>query len=410
MSPTPRAPRLEPRAASTRFWSRVSRLIFSPSCFAILPTSSRGEETPLTRLGRRRCSPERRGARARLKKPAAADVSRTPSTTSRARRRGHVLLLVEIPDCEWCAATRPAFRQLAKSRASTDPRATRVCAFEAKTPEDRQWAHKHLAAHSFPTVIALPRRGGVYKYGGGTASVRSSPRSPTRRSPPRTPPARPPVSPPPALSPRLPRRRSRGAFSLRRSLAASVGRPPGSSAWPRTRSRRTRWSPRASPCSCRRRSSSSAERKARRRAAARGVSVRRGGRVRPRRSRRGGGFSSRPAAAREETAGDSRARTATTVRGSELAAREARAEAAFGGGGAAPQSGGGPKEDARRLPAGRGDARGVGPDGGGGDGGDREGCAPPPSSSPRGSGCRSGSGGRGSRRRRKTTAAEVSAS
>lgn len=131
----------------------------------------RGEVTPLTRLEVEAMLPRRGlGSNARLKKPA-ADVSADALDDLASARAADVLLLVEIPDCEWCAATRPAFRQLAKSRASTDPRATRVCAFEAKTPEDRQWAHKHLAAHSFPTVIALPRRGGVYKYGGDDRSV-----------------------------------------------------------------------------------------------------------------------------------------------------------------------------------------------------------------------------------------------
>jgi len=131
----------------------------------------RGEVTPLTRLEVEAMLPRRGlGSNARRNKPA-ADFSADTLDDLASARAADVLLLVEIPECEWCAATRPAFRQLAKSRASTDPRGTRVCAFDAKTPEDRQWAHKHLAAHSFPTVIALPRRGGVYKYGGDDRSV-----------------------------------------------------------------------------------------------------------------------------------------------------------------------------------------------------------------------------------------------
>ena len=132
----------------------------------------RGEVTPLTRLEVEAMLPRRGlGSNARLKKPA-ADVSADALDDLASARAADVLLLVEIPDCEWCAATRPAFRQLAKSRASTDPRATRVCAFEAKTPEDRQWAHKHLAAHSFPTVIALRTRAvKARSFRGGLASL-----------------------------------------------------------------------------------------------------------------------------------------------------------------------------------------------------------------------------------------------
>ena len=55
---------------------------------------------------------------------------------------------------------------LAKAREKSDPDA-RVCVFVAATPDDRAWADKHLAAHSFPTIIAMPKRGGVYKYGAG---------------------------------------------------------------------------------------------------------------------------------------------------------------------------------------------------------------------------------------------------
>lgn len=83
----------------------------------------------------------------------------------RTQRDADILLLVEMPNCEWCAKTRPAWTQLAKARDKSDPDA-RACVFVAATPEDRAWADKHLAAHSFPTIIAMPKRGGVYKYGG----------------------------------------------------------------------------------------------------------------------------------------------------------------------------------------------------------------------------------------------------
>ena len=49
---------------------------------------------------------------------------------------------------------------------SAGARDVRVCAFLASSPEDRAWADTHLAAHAFPTVIAMPKRGGVYKYAG----------------------------------------------------------------------------------------------------------------------------------------------------------------------------------------------------------------------------------------------------
>ena len=84
---------------------------------------------------------------------------------ARAQRDADILLLVEMPNCEWCAKTRPAWTQLAKARDKSHPDA-RACVFVAATPEDRAWADKHLAAHSFPTIIAMPKRGGVYKYGG----------------------------------------------------------------------------------------------------------------------------------------------------------------------------------------------------------------------------------------------------
>ena len=84
---------------------------------------------------------------------------------ARSQRDADIFLLVEMPDCEWCAKTRPAWTQLAKAREKSDPDA-RVCVFVAATPDDRAWADKHLAAHSFPTIIAMPKRGGVYKYGG----------------------------------------------------------------------------------------------------------------------------------------------------------------------------------------------------------------------------------------------------
>ena len=96
---------------------------------------------------------------------------------ARGLRDADVVLLVEMPECEWCARVRPTWRRLAETfgdaaagrapaAASAAARDVRVCAFLASSPEDRAWADTHLAAHAFPTVIAMPKRGGVYKYAG----------------------------------------------------------------------------------------------------------------------------------------------------------------------------------------------------------------------------------------------------
>ena len=96
---------------------------------------------------------------------------------ARGLRDADVVLLVEMPECEWCARVRPTWRRLAETfgdaaasrapaAASAGARDVRVCAFLASSPEDRAWADTHLAAHAFPTVIAMPKRGGVYKYAG----------------------------------------------------------------------------------------------------------------------------------------------------------------------------------------------------------------------------------------------------
>ena len=194
-------------------------------------------------------------------KPAAADVSADALDDLASARAADVLLLVEIPDCEWCAATRPAFRQLAKSRASTDP-ARRACARSRRRRPKIASGRTNTSPRTASRPSSPPRRGGVYKYGGDDRSVpfisafadQAFSAAHSAGAPPRSASAE-------ALSPASPRRRSR-APSPARSLAPSARRPPGSPARPRTRSRRTRWSPRASPCSRRRRSSSSAERSA----------------------------------------------------------------------------------------------------------------------------------------------------
>ena len=96
---------------------------------------------------------------------------------ARGLRDADVVLLVEMPECEWCARVRPTWRRLAETfgdaadarapaASSAGARDVRVCAFLASSPEDRAWADTHLAAHAFPTVIAMPKRGGVYKYAG----------------------------------------------------------------------------------------------------------------------------------------------------------------------------------------------------------------------------------------------------
>ena len=85
-------------------------------------------------------------------------------------RDADVLILVEMPDCSWCAKAHPAWRQLAAKLGKTNPE-VRVCAFTTDTPEARVFAGQHLAAKTYPTVIALPRRGGVFKYGGTDRSA-----------------------------------------------------------------------------------------------------------------------------------------------------------------------------------------------------------------------------------------------
>ena len=94
---------------------------------------------------------------------------------ARGLRDADVVLLVEMPECEWCARVRPTWRRLAetfgddanaRAPAAAGARDVRVCSFLASSPEDRAWADTHLAANAFPTVIAMPKRGGVYKYAG----------------------------------------------------------------------------------------------------------------------------------------------------------------------------------------------------------------------------------------------------
>ena len=109
---------------------------------------------------------------------------------ARGLRDADVLLLVEMPECEWCARVRPTWRRLAETigdvadggqekqvksfpNAVENAKDVRVCAFLATTPEDRAWADTHLAAHAFPTLIAMPKRGGVYKYAGVDRDVQT---------------------------------------------------------------------------------------------------------------------------------------------------------------------------------------------------------------------------------------------
>ena len=87
---------------------------------------------------------------------------------ARGLRDADVVLLVEMPECEWCARVRPTWRRLAETfgdaadaRAPAAPppaRGTCACARSASSPEDRAWADTHLAARAFPTVIAMPKR------------------------------------------------------------------------------------------------------------------------------------------------------------------------------------------------------------------------------------------------------------
>ena len=87
-----------------------------------------------------------------------------------APRDADVLLLVEVPDSDACMAAYPTWKQLAERLARSAPN-VRVCAFSAETDAAKQWAGRHLAATSHPTFVAMPRAGGVYKFGGETATL-----------------------------------------------------------------------------------------------------------------------------------------------------------------------------------------------------------------------------------------------
>jgi|TARA_B110000305_G_scaffold223294_1_gene267706 LysM repeat protein len=71
-----------------------------------------------------------------------------------------VMLLVETPECEWCAKLRPTWRQLAET---TGPN-TRVCVFTTTSQTDKAWADTYLAANAFPTVIAMPTKGKYWAF------------------------------------------------------------------------------------------------------------------------------------------------------------------------------------------------------------------------------------------------------
>ena len=85
-------------------------------------------------------------------------------------RDADVLVLVETPDCVWCDKVKPTWKKLARKLAKSNPE-IRVCAYTADSPTAKVFVGTHLAAKSYPTVIALPRHGGVYKYGGTDRSV-----------------------------------------------------------------------------------------------------------------------------------------------------------------------------------------------------------------------------------------------
>ena len=85
-------------------------------------------------------------------------------------RDADVLLLVEVPDSDACMGAYPTWKQLAERMAKSNPH-VRVCAFSAETDGAKQWAGRHLAATSHPTFIAMPRAGGVYKFGGESATL-----------------------------------------------------------------------------------------------------------------------------------------------------------------------------------------------------------------------------------------------
>ena len=112
---------------------------------------SAARSTPSTARRSRRCSPERAPPRPVSSTPAR---SATPTSSSSSR----------CPTASGAPRRAPRGRNSPR-REKSDPDA-RVCVFVAATPDDRAWADKHLAAHSFPTIIAMPKRGGVYKYGG----------------------------------------------------------------------------------------------------------------------------------------------------------------------------------------------------------------------------------------------------
>ena len=93
----------------------------------------------------------------------------SPTGDASAPRDADVLLLVEVPDSDACMAVYPTWKQLAERLARSAPN-VRVCAFSAETDAAKQWAGRHLAATSHPTFVAMPSAGGVYKFGGETAT------------------------------------------------------------------------------------------------------------------------------------------------------------------------------------------------------------------------------------------------
>ena len=94
----------------------------------------------------------------------------SPAGDASAPRDADVLLLVEVPDSDACMAAYPTWKQLAERLGRSAPN-VRVCAFSAETDAAKQWAGRHLAATSHPTFVAMPRAGGVYKFGGETATL-----------------------------------------------------------------------------------------------------------------------------------------------------------------------------------------------------------------------------------------------
>ena len=94
----------------------------------------------------------------------------SPGGDASGLRDADVLLLVEVPDSDACMGAYPTWKQLAERMAKFNPH-VRVCAFSAETDGAKQWAGRHLAATSHPTFIAMPRAGGVYKFGGESATL-----------------------------------------------------------------------------------------------------------------------------------------------------------------------------------------------------------------------------------------------